>query len=500
MTHDAALVAVLAGALVLLAGITAVRVSLRTGVPSLLAYLALGLVIGEAGLGIRFEDAALTEHLGLLALAVILIEGGLTTRWSGLRPALPAAAMLSTVGVAVSVGVVGTVAHAALGMPWRTALLLGAITAPTDAAAVFATLRGLPLHRRTAHVLEAESGTNDPIVVILVVVLSEPHGSLALTHVAATIAYQVAVGAAVGALLATLAHAYLRRVALPSSGLYPLAVLAFGLLAYATAGSLHASGLLAAYLVGLRLGNATLPHRPAVLGFVEGLSWLAQIGLFVMLGLLASPGRLHHALPAALLTGAALLLLARPLAVLASCLPVRIPLREQAFISWAGLRGAVPIVLATVPVTERLAGADRLFDVVFLLVVALTALQAPALAPLARRLGLVERDHVRDLVVESAPLEHLAADLLDLRVPEGSGLHGAEIWELRLPATTSVALLVRDGRQIVPDRWERLRAGDRLVVVTGRHDRDAVERRLAAVSRDGPLHRWRRYSHPMGRT
>jgi cell volume regulation protein A len=490
MLRDPALIAVLAGGGVLLAGITAVRVAMHTGLPILLAYLALGLVVGEAGFGVRFDDAALTERLGLLALAVILIEGGLTTRWAGLRPALPAASMLSTVGVAVSVGVVGGVAHTALGMPWRTALLLAAIVAPTDAAAVFATLRGLPLRRRPAAIVEAESGTNDPLVVILVIVLSEPRATLNVAHLAATIGYQIAVGAAVGAAFAAVAYLYLRRVALPSSGLYPLAVLSFGLLAYATASSVHASGLLAAYLVGLGLGNATLPHRPAVLGFVEGLSWLAQIGLFVMLGLLASPGRLPGAIPAALLTGAALLLLARPLSVLASCLPLRIPLREQAFISWAGLRGAVPIVLATVPITEHVAGAARLFDIVFVLVVLLTALQAPTLAPLARRLGIVDADGVRDLLVESAPLEHLGADLLELRIPVGSGLHGAEIWELRLPDTTAVSLLVRDGRQLVPDRWQRLRAGDQLIIVTSRTDREAVEERLTAVSRHGPLQRW----------
>ncbi|HVF05101.1 MAG TPA: potassium/proton antiporter [Frankiaceae bacterium] len=490
MTRDPAVLAVLAGAVVLLAGITAVRLALRTGLPSLLAYLALGLALGEAGVGVRFDDAVLTEQLGMLALAVILVEGGLTTRWQTLRPALPAAAMLSTVGIALSIAVVGSVVHFGLGLPWRASLLLGAVTAPTDAAAVFATLRGVPLRRRPAAILEAESGTNDPLAVILVLVLSEPHSALSIPGIAATIAYQVAVGALVGALVGTLAYAYLKRVALPSSGLYPLAVLAFGLLAYTGAVAIGASGLLAAYLVGLRLGNATLPHRAAVLGFVEGLTWLAQIGLFVMLGLLASPERLPAAIPTALLAGTALLLVARPLAVLASCLPLRIPLREQAFISWAGLRGAVPIVLATIPMAHA-TGAERLFDVVFLLVVALTALQAPTLAPLARRLGLVEPGRARDLGVESAPLEQLGADLVDLRIPQGSRLHGAEVWELRLPDTTSVALVTRDGRQLVPDRWERLRAGDHLVIVTNHRDRAAIEAHLAAISEYGPLYRLR---------
>ena len=491
MKGDTALTAVLVGAAVVLVGITAVRLAQRVGLPSLLAYLGLGLLIGEAGAGIRFDDAGLTEQLGLLALAVILVDGGLTTRLSDLRPALAPAALLSTVGVAVSIGVVGLVAHGVLDMPWRTALLLGAIVAPTDAAAVFSTLRGLALRRRPAAILEAESGTNDPLVVIFVVVLAEAPARLDVAHLAATIAFQIAVGAAVGALAGAVAFAYLRRVALPASGLYPLAVVAFGLVAYAAAGRLGGSGLLAAYLVGLRLADASLPHRPAVLAFVEGLTWLAQIGLFVMLGLLASPSRLPGAIPAALVAAATLLLVARPLSVLLSCAPVRLPLREQVLVSWAGLRGAVPIVLATVPITASVAGAERLFDVVFLLVVALTLLQAPTVAPLARRLGLVERDRARDVGVESAPLEQLGADLLELRVEPGSGLHGAEVWELRLPETTSVALLVRDGTQLVPDRWQRLRTGDRLVVVTARRDRARVEAHLEAVARHGPLYRLR---------
>jgi cell volume regulation protein A len=486
MAHDPALVALLAGAAVLLVGISAVRVAHRTGVPSLLAYLAVGLLIGEAGLGVQFEDTRLTERLGFLALALILIEGGLTTRWAGLRPALPTAGMLSTVGLGVSVLVVAGAAHAGLGMPWRTALLLGAVVAPTDAAAVFATLRGLPLRRRPAAILEAESGTNDPLVVILVLTLSGSEDGLTVWRLAGTMAYQVAVGALVGAGVATIAAIYLRRVALPSSGLYPLAVLAFALAGYSGAAVLGASGFVAAYLVALALGNMPLPHRPAVLGFVEGVGWLAQIGLFVMLGLLASPARLPGALPAALLVGTILLLLARPLAVLLSCLPTGVPLREQVFLSWGGLRGAVPIVLATVPITAGVADAERIFDIVFLLVLALTAVQAPTLAPLARALHLVQRDAVHDLAVESAPLERLDADLLEFRVPARSELQGVRIWELMLPETTSVALLVRDGKQLVPDRWERLRADDQLLVVTARGDRRSVAARLATVARHGP--------------
>ncbi|MEQ4304473.1 potassium/proton antiporter [Plantactinospora sp. B6F1] len=484
-------VALLVGAAVLLVAVGAVRLSSRLGVPSLLVYLAIGVAIGESGLGIQFDDAELTRMLGYCALIVIIAEGGLTARWSTLRPVLGLSVTLATVGVVVSIGVVGVVVHALLGLDWRLALLYGAVLSSTDAAAVFATLRWLRLPRRLVTTLEAESGMNDAPVVLLVVLLSTT--SLA-GHVwwyeVLLVGYELVAGAVLGFGVGMLGRWTLHRAALPSSGLYPIAAVGLTVLAYGVANVLHASGFIAVYVAGVVLGNSRLPHRQAILGFADGLAWLAQIGLFVLLGLLSSPGRLENALLPAVVTGLALTLLARPLSVLVSAVGVRVGLREQAFLSWAGLRGAVPIVLATIPLSEGLPGADRLFDTVFVLVVIFTLVQAGTLAPVARRLGIAAPAEPTELRVETAPLERMQADLLQLEIPPGSRLVGVHLDELRLPVGASVTLVSRDGAGFVPGPDTRLKVGDSLLIVATARVRDEVERRLRAVNRRGRLARW----------
>jgi cell volume regulation protein A len=486
-------VALLVGAVVVLVGALAVRLAHRFGLPSLLLYLGIGLLLGEDVIGIRFNDNDLARLLGLWALVLILAEGGLTTRWSAVRGAVPLAAVVSTVGVAISTAVVGGLAVLLLGFDWRTGLLLGAVVSSTDAAAVFATLRRLSLGRRLIALLELESGFNDAPAVILVVVLS---GSTAFDgvgpvwHTISLAAYELAVGALTGVLVGWAGVQMLRRSALPAAGLYPLAAIAFTVAGYALASLAHASGFLAVYLAGLVLGNSRLPHRQATLGFAEALAWLAQIGLFVLLGLLATPARLGGAVLPALVVGGGLLLLARPLSVLLTASPFGMPWREQAFVSWAGLRGAVPIVLATIPVTAGLPDGTRLFDIVFVLVVVFTLVQGWSLPLVARALGLVETGHPTEVEVESAPLEELSADLLHLEIPPGSRLHGVYVDELRLPPEAAVSLVVRDGHAVVPGSNTRLVMGDRVLVVVSARYRDAVERRLLAVSRAGRLARW----------
>ncbi|MEH0820602.1 MULTISPECIES: potassium/proton antiporter [unclassified Micromonospora] len=483
--------ALLLGAAVLLVAVGAVRFSTRLGVPSLLVYLALGVAIGEAGLGIHFDDAELTRVLGFCALIVIIAEGGLTARWSMLRPVLGLAAALSTVGVLVSILVVGLAVHLLLGVDWRLALLYGAVLSSTDAAAVFATLRRLRLPPRLVATLEAESGMNDAPVVILVVLLSrDGEGAHPWWYEVFLVGYELGVGAAVGLAAGLTGRFALRRAALPSSGLYPIAVVGFTVLAYAAGAVLHASGFLAVYVAGVLLGNARLPHRQAILGFADGLAWLAQIGLFVLLGLLVTPSRLNAAVLPAVVAGLALLLLARPLSVLVAALPFRVNLREQAFLSWAGLRGAVPIVLATIPLSQRVPGADRLFDVVFVLVVIFTLLQAGTLASAARRLRVTAPAEPAEIRVETAPLERMRADLLQLEVPPGSRLAGVHVDELRLPVGASVTLVLRDGSGFVPGPDTRLKTGDSMLIVATAGVRDQVERRLRAVSRRGRLARW----------
>jgi NhaP-type Na+/H+ and K+/H+ antiporter len=481
----------LVGAAVVIAAIVAARIAHRIGLPGLLVFLGLRLALGEAGLGIRFDNAELAQALGLSALVLILAEGGLTTNWEHARAAAPAALILATVGVAVSTLVVAVVCHWLLALAWRDALLLGAVLAPTDAAAVFSVLRKLPLPPSLSGMLEAESGLNDPPAVLAVTLLSgtgaHPHGP---ALIAGIVVYELAAGAAIGLLAGLLGAFALRRVALPASGLYPIAVLALIVASYGAASLAHASGFLAVYVAALVLGNVRLPHRPATRGFAEGVAWLAQIGLFVMLGLLASPARLPAAVLPALVAGSVLVLVARPAAVIISTLPLRVPWRRQAFLSWAGLRGAVPIVLATIPVSARLPGATYLFDLVFVVVVVFTLVQGPTLPWVARRLKVITPAEPMEVDVEAAPLEALPADLLQAEIPPGSRLHGVEIFELRLPAEANLALIVRDARGFVPEPTTTLQAGDRLLVVAAAGVRERTEWRLRAVSRRGRLAGW----------
>lgn len=487
----------LLGAVVVIAAIISVRVAHGTGLPSLLIYLAIGLLLGENGLGIPFDDALLAREIGLIALAIILAEGGLTTNWQHVRPAVPVATVLATVGVGVSIVVLAACVMVPLGMDLRSALLLGAVLASTDAAAVFSVLRRLPLPPRLAGILEAESGFNDAPAVIIVVALSamdEPMPTVG--HLALDVLLELAIGAVVGLAVAPLAAYALRRVALPASGLYPLAVFAVALAAYSGAVLVHGSGFLAVYLAGVVLGNARLPHRAATRSFAEGSAWLAQIGLFVMLGMLADPSELPSSVFSGLIAGFALILVARPASVMASALVSRllridrISWREQLFLSWAGLRGAVPIVLATIPWASGVPGAKLIFNEVFVIVIVFTLLQGPTLPFVARLLRVSAPGEARDLDVEAAPLEELKADLLQVSVPPGSLLHGVEIFELRLPSDAAVTMVVRDGRSFVPERSTRIRAGDQLLVVTTAACRETAERRLRAVSRRGKLAGW----------
>ncbi|MGH3391950.1 MAG: potassium/proton antiporter, partial [Actinomadura sp.] len=357
--------------------------------------------------------------------------------------------------------------------------------------AVFSVLRRLPLPSRLTGLLEAESGFNDAPVVIIVVTLSATHSGVPnIAELLGVMVYELVAGAVIGVAIGWLGAYALRRVALPASGLYPIAVLSLALGSYGAATLLHASGFLACYVCAVVLGNARLPHRPATRGFAEGLAWLAQIGLFVMLGLLASPSDLPAQILPALVIGSVLVLIARPLSVLVSTSWLGINLRENVFLSWAGLRGAVPIVLATVPMTDGVPGADRLFALVFVIVVVFTLLQGPTLPPVARLCRLTVEGETKDLDVEAAPLEELGADLLEIRIPPGSELDGVEIFELRLPPEALITLIVRDGRSFVPGPTTRLHTGDVLLVVATARARRAAERRLRAVSRRGKLAGW----------
>jgi len=392
----------------------------------------------------------------------------------------------------VSIAVAGTGVFLLMGFDWRTALLWGAVLSSTDAAAVFSVLRRVPLPRRLTGTLEVESGLNDAPTVLLVTLVSSStaleHGVLGFVGI---VTYELVVGVLAGLAVGFGGAWVMRRVALPASGLYPLAVLAFAVLAYAGTAALHASGFAAVYIAALVLGNSELPHRGVTRSFSEGVAWLAQIGLFVMLGLLLSPEEiaLHH-VAMAVMAGLLLTLVARPLSVLACSWAARMSLNELVFVSWAGLRGAVPIVLTTIPLAEEVERGVELFNIVFVMVVIYTLLTGPTLPGAARLLGVSPKGELRDLDVEAAPLERVAADLLQITITRRSRLAGVEVGELRLPKGASVSLVVREGQTIVPDARTVLRGGDDLLVVTPRKLREKTEERLQAVSQRGRLAHW----------
>lgn len=484
----------LLGAAVLLVSIGAARLGNRFGLPSLLLFLGLGVFVGQAW--VPFNDANLAHSLGFAGLVLILAEGGFTTKWSEIRGALPSAILLATVGVGVSVAVVATFAHFALGLDWPTAVLLGAITSPTDAAAIFSVMRRVPLPPKLRATIEAESGFNDaPIVLLVATATSWAMGTNAHDNpvvMVGLILVELVGGVLTGALLGWLGVWVLRRIALPASGLYPLAAIGWAVLAYGLGSLEHVSGFAAVYVTALVLGNGKLPHRHATRSFAEGIGWIAQIGLFVMLGMLSEPLRINvGSVLAGIAVGAVLTFVARPLSVLACAGWFRVPLREQAFISWAGLRGAVPIIMATVPLAAGAPGATGLFDIVFVFVVVYTLLQAPTLPWVARKLAVSTGEDATDVEIEFAPLDTIAADMMQVHVPPGSRLHGVTIRELRLPKNSVVSLIVRDGEPfpVGPDRI--VRSGDDLLVVTNGDDRRKVEERLRSISASGRLGHWR---------
>ncbi|WP_433398835.1 potassium/proton antiporter [Streptomyces sp. CA-146814] len=470
----------------------AVRISSRSGLPSLLLYLGIGIALGQDGIfDVKFDNAELTQVIGYAALVVILAEGGLGAKWKEVGPVLPAAAVVSTVGVGISVGITAAAAHYLVGLDWRQALIIGAVVSSTDAAAVFSVLRRVPLPSRITGVLEAESGFNDAPVVILVVAFSAvgpvEHWYLLIGE----IALELTIGAAIGITVGWLGSLGLRHVALPASGLYPIAVMAIAVMAYAAGAMAHGSGFLAVYLAAMILGNSKLPHWPATRGFADGLGWLAQIGMFVLLGLLVTPHDLVDDFWPAVVVGLVLTMVARPLSVFLSLAPFRLPAREKALMSWAGLRGAVPIILATIPMVSGVEGSTRIFNIVFVLVIVYTLIQGPTLPWVAAKLKIADDEaEADDLGVESAPLERLRGHLLSVDIPEKSKMHGVEVGELRLPAGSAVTLVVREKESFVPSPTTVLRRGDELLVVATDPVRDQAEARLRAVGEGGKLAGW----------
>jgi cell volume regulation protein A len=375
--------------------------------------------------------------------------------------------------VLTTAGVVAVAAHLVVDLSWTTSLLLGAAVSSTDAAAVFASLRGTNVRRRLAAILEAESGLNDPFAALLVIGLVEwsTTGDFGTSDGLVLLAQQAGIGVAGGMGVGLAGVWLLRRLRLPSAGLAPVITVAVALAGAVGVAALNGSGLLAAYLIGLVIGDARIPHAAVVRGFLQGAAWLAQLGLFVLLGLLVTPSRMLDEGPAPILVAVVLVLVARPLSVLLCATPFGLPLREQGFLAWAGLRGGVPIVLATFPVAAGVPGALRVFDAVFFVVVLSVAAQGLTMRWAARRLDLIEQHPVPRLAeIDSATLTTLHSELVELRA-EDLGIRASTlVRDAELPGA-AIIVAIRRGAQIVRPRGSSNLAGDDhlyLLVASGR--------------------------------
>ena len=465
---------------ILLASAVAAMAAGRAGVPVLVAFLGVGMLLGSEGPGgVDFADPHLARTIGIVGLAVILFEGGITTPWRVIRPVIAPAALLSTVGVIVSAVITGVVAHWVFSLTWSTGFVLGAVVASTDAAAVFATLRVTNLRRRLSRVLEVESGFNDPVAVALTIgaiqwVLDPTYS---VFDVIGLIVRQLGVGLAIGLLIGAAASRALERLPADAVQFAPVATVAAGAIGFGLADVAGGSGFLAVYIVGLWVGNAVTPLRRYLVPFHEGLAFLAQVGLFIVLGLLVFPRQLGGVVWPGLAVGAVLVFVARPVAVWLSTLFQGFSVRERTLLGWAGLRGAVPIVLATYAQADGLPEAGTIFNAVFFVVLVSSVVQGPTLEPLARRLGLTGRARGSYAPpLEVAAVASLGSGLLEFGVPADSAVAGRRVRELGLPRDSLLAVIVRDGEAVPPRGSTEVEPGDMLYVLSRKESRRDIER------------------------
>jgi cell volume regulation protein A len=458
-------VIVVAGAL-LAAAIAASVAAARLRLPILLVFVAVGMAVGSDGTGwIHFSDYRIAGQVGSFALALILFDGGLSARTRELKDVLAPALRLAIAGTIITAAVTGVVATTLFRLPALHGLLLGSILASTDTAAVFGILRTSSLRRRLAAVLEGEAGFNDPVAVLLVLGfiswIKEPGYGVA--EMLGLFGREALIGAACGLLAGRVASEALQRVRLPTPGLYPVASLATAAVAYGSAESLRGSGFLAVYLAGLVLAHRPIQSAQAIASFHQGLAWLAQITLFLTLGLLVSPGQLGSAAGDALVLALTLAFIGRPLAVRLVTVPDRFTHGERTVLSWAGLRGAVPVVLATFPVVAGISGSTRFFNEVFFVVLVSTALQGTTLEPLARRLGVTTTEPpLPRPLADYGTRRGLGAELIEYPVTSADAIVGRRVGELGLPQQASLSLIVRDNEALPAHDSSQIRAGDTL--------------------------------------
>jgi cell volume regulation protein A len=481
----------LIGGALLVLGIGATLAAGRLRVPGLVIFLVLGMVLGSDVLGILpFEDYELARTIGIVAIALILFEGGLGAGWKEIRPVLGAGISLAIAGTILTAAIVAAAAHLVLGFSVLEGLLLGSIVASTDSAAIFSVLRGSNIKRRLAATLEAESGFNDPVAVLLVIGFIEwiTTPGYGLADMASLLAVELAIGAVVGLAAGRLSVIAFERVPLATPGLYPVASMAAAGVGFGLADALGGSGFLAVYLTGLALGGSAIPARRTVTEFHAGVAWVCQIALFFTLGLLVFPSELPAVAGEGLLIAGVLALVARPVAAMVSTIPIGFSVREAVLLGWAGLRGALPVVFATFAVLASVPQADRFFNIVFFVVLLSTLVQGVTFERLARALGLMgEGPAVPRLpIVEVGTIRRLGAELVEYRVDPDDAIAERLIRELGLPRDALVSVIVREQEALLPRGSTRIEEGDRLHIFVRASARTEVEGMFERW-RDGPI-------------
>lgn len=486
---------ILIGSTLLIAGVLIGKSSYRFGLPLLLIFLLVGMLFGTDGLGIQFSDMHSAQFIGMIALCIILFSGGLGTKISAIRPVLVPGLILSTVGVLLTALVTGVFIWWLSGMSWTNihfaflpSLLLAATMSSTDSASVFGILgsQKVGLRDNLRPMLELESGSNDPMAYMLTIILIEviSHGGgLSGWSVAGELLLQFGVGGTGGFLMgkATLwlirmyrrigRNAEAQEDASQASSMISILTMGTVFLTFALTTAMSGNGYLAVYICGIVIGNAQLVGRRGITKFFDGMSWLSQIVVFLMLGLLVNPHEMLEVAAVSLLVGIFMILVGRPLSVFLSLLPLRkITVRDKAFVSWVGLRGAVPIIFATYPVVSQVEGAGQIFNIVFFVTIISLLIQGTTVITCARKLGLVDDDarEEDDFGVELA--DELPTSLQTITLTESSLADGNTLRDMHLPAGTLVMMIRRGTRYIVPNGTRRLHPGDTLLIIKEEKD------------------------------
>jgi cell volume regulation protein A len=470
---------ILAAGGLLALGLAASLLAGRLRIPGLVLFLCLGMAIGSDGLGlIDFADYEAARTIGVIALALILFEGGLAAGLQEIRSVLGSALSLALLGTLLTALAAGVAASWLLDLTLLQGMLVGSIVSATDGAAIFALLRGSTLKRPLARTLEGEAGMNDPVAVLLVLGFIEwiRHDDFGVVDMAGMFVAQLGIGAIVGIAVGWAAVKAFRNVRPATVGLYPVASLAVVAIAFGLADVLHGSGFLAVYLAGLVMGSAQLPARQTVAAFHDGLAWVAQLVMFLTLGLLVFPADLAKIAFEGTLVALALVLVARPLAVAVATALAPLSLGDRLVLGWAGLRGAVPIVLALFPIIEHIPRSHTFFNIAFFAVLLSTLLQGATFEPLARWLGATtEEPALRPQLVEVGSIRELGADVVEVPISHGDAAIGVRVRDLGLPREALVNVLVRGDDALPPRGSTRLEAGDRLYIVARQSAVAAIE-------------------------